>query len=108
MLRFIRLGECRGPSARDFQDPSSLPLAPKGPDISAQGKRGGVSRQASPWGSLFVREEALKGRHRRWLTKLATLGTLRLFRPFRASASLRIPRAALRLPWADMSPPLRG
>ena len=59
-----------------------MPLAPKGPDISAQGKRGGVSRQASPWGSLFVREEALKGRHKRWLTKACCLGDVKVVSPF--------------------------
>ena len=68
--------------ARDFQDPSSVPLAPKGRDISAQGKRGGVSRQALPWGSLFVREEALKGRHRRWLSKACYLGGVTVVSPF--------------------------
>ena len=48
-LRFIRLKKC-GVSAMDFPGIRPVHSAPKGRDISAQGKCGGVSRQTPPWG----------------------------------------------------------
>ncbi len=84
----------------------------RGANISAQGKR------SAALGSRNRRREALKGRNSRACCGPSTVSgapplqrhaVQLLSRPFRALClGLCKPRAALRLPWADMLPPLRG
>jgi hypothetical protein len=74
--------ECAGLRAGSFEGISAVLSAPQGRDISAQGKCGGASRQTSPWGSLFVRGEALKGRDKRLLTEDCCPGQVSVVSPF--------------------------
>ena len=78
----------RGTSARDFQGISPVLSAPKGRDMSAQGKCGGVSRQTPPWGSLLISGEALKGRHKPLLTRDYCHGHARAVSPFQGFRSM--------------------